>query len=221
MRVHGRAQRVPTVGEDSARDFSLFTFPTFRQCVRVPNLRSIQNLALVGFMGCGKSTVGRAVAGELGFEFVDTDALVEAEAGLAVSEIFANAGEVAFRKLEREAIANLETRRGLVIATGGGAVTIPENLDSLKRHALVVCLWAGAEALHERTRHQTHRPLLQQENPLEIIRTLLAERAPHYKQADVIINTEHRPQRVVVAQVKHQFEESSGGGNSTDSAVAS
>lgn len=172
-------------------------------------------------MGCGKSTVGRAVAGGLGFEFVDTDALVEAEAGIPVSDIFATAGEGAFRKLEREAIAGLETRRGLVIATGGGAVTCPDNLESLKQHALVVCLWAGAEALHERTRHQTHRPLLQQENPLEIIRALLAEREPHYKKADVIINTEHRPQRVVIAQVKHQFEESSGGGTSFDSTAAS
>ena len=187
----------------------------------MPDPRAIHNLALVGFMGCGKSTVGCAVAGELGFEFVDTDALVEAEAGIPVSEIFDKAGEDAFRKLEREAIAGLETRRGLVIATGGGAVTFAENLASLKRHALVVCLWANAEALHDRTKHQTHRPLLQQEKPLEVIRALLAERAPHYKKADVIINTEHRPQRVVVAQVKHQFEESSGGGNSTDSAVAS
>ncbi len=193
----------------------------FRHGVPVPDPRAIHNLALVGFMGCGKSTVGRAVAGELGFEFVDTDALVEAEAGIPVSEIFAKAGEDAFRKLEREAIVSLETRRGLVIATGGGVVTFSENLASLKRHALVVCLWANAEALHDRTKHQTHRPLLQQENPLEVIRTLLAERAPHYKKADVIINTEHRPQRVVVAQVKHQFEESSGGGTSTDSAAVS
>ena len=177
----------------------------------MPDLRSIQNLALVGFMGCGKSTVGRAVAAELGFEFVDTDALVEEIAGAPVSEIFANVGEEAFRELEREAIAGLETRTGLVIATGGGAVTVPENMASLKRHALVICLWAGAEALHERTQHQTHRPLLQTENPLEVIRKMLAERERHYKQADVIINTEHRPQRTVVAQVKHQFEDSSGG----------
>ncbi len=159
--------------------------------------------------------MGRAVAGELGFEFVDTDALVEEAAGIPVSKIFAQAGEDAFRNLEREAIASLETRRGLVIATGGGAVTFPENLESLKRHALVVCLWAGAEALHDRTKHQTHRPLLQQENPLEVIREMLVEREPHYKKADVIINTEHRPQRVVIAQVKHQFEETSAGATST------
>lgn len=177
----------------------------------MPDLRDIHNLALIGFMGCGKSTVGRAVAGELGFEFVDTDALVEAAAGVPVSEIFAGAGEPAFRKMEHEAIAGLETRRGLVIATGGGAVTVPENLESLRRHALVVCLWAGAEALHERTRHQTHRPLLQQDNPLEVIRTLLAEREHHYKKADIIINTELRPQRVVVGQVRNQFESSRGG----------
>ncbi len=157
----------------------------------------------------------------MGFEFVDTDALVEAEADIPVSEIFASVGEETFRKLEHEAIASLETRRGLVIATGGGTVTFSENLASIKRHALVVCLWANAETLHDRTKHQTHRPLLQQENPLEVIRALLVERAPHYKKADVIINTEHRPQRVVVAQVKHQFEESSGGGTSTDSAAVS
>jgi len=174
----------------------------------VPDLRSIQNLALVGFMGCGKSTVGRAVAAELGFEFVDTDALVEEIAGASVSEIFAHAGEEAFRELEREAIAGLETRNGQVIATGGGALTVTENLASLKRHALVICLWAGAEALHERTQHQTHRPLLQGEDPLGAIRTMLAEREPVYKQADVIVNTELRPQRKVIAQVRHQFAES-------------
>jgi shikimate kinase len=193
----------------------------FRQGAPVPDPRAIHNLALVGFMGCGKSTVGRAVAGELGFEFVDTDTLVEEAAGKPVSEVFASAGEEGFRKLESEAIASLETRRGFVIATGGGAVTFSGNLASLKRHALVVCLWAGAEALHDRTKHQTHRPLLQQENPLEVIRALLVEREPHYKKADVIINTEHRPQRVVIAQVKHQFEESSGGGTSADSAAVS
>ena len=187
----------------------------------MPAPRAIHNLALVGFMGCGKSTVGRAVAGELGFEFVDADTLVEEAAGKSVSEVFASAGEEGFRKLESEAIASLETRRGFVIATGGGAVTFSGNLASLKRHALVVCLWAGAEALHDRTKHQTHRPLLQQENPLEVIRALLVEREPHYKKADVIINTEHRPQRVIIAQVKHQFEESSGGGTSTDSSALS
>ena len=84
----------------------------------------------------------------------------------------------------------------------------PENLASLKSHALVVCLWANAESIHERTKHQTHRPLLQGEDPLGAIRAMLAEREPVYKQADVIVNTELRSQREVIAQVRHQFEES-------------
>ncbi|RZO57122.1 MAG: shikimate kinase, partial [Limisphaerales bacterium] len=82
--------------------------------------RSIENLALVGFMGCGKSSVGRLVARDLGFDFVDTDALIVERAGIPISEIFATEGEAAFRRLERETLAELETRTGQVIATGGG-----------------------------------------------------------------------------------------------------
>ncbi len=170
--------------------------------------RTIRNLALVGFMGCGKSTVGRLVAKDLGFQFVDTDALIEERAGLPITDIFATEGEAAFRHLEREVLAELEHRTQHVIATGGGAILNPDNLAGLKRHALVVCLWAGAESIHERTKHQSHRPLLQGEDPLVTIRQLLAEREPVYKQADVIVNTELRPQREVVLQVRLQFEES-------------
>jgi shikimate kinase len=173
--------------------------------------RVINNLALVGFMGCGKSTVGQQVARELGFEFVDTDRLVVDRAGLPIAEIFASEGEAAFRKLEREIIAELGVRKDLVIATGGGAIVDPENFASLKAHALVICLWAGAGTIHQRTRHQNHRPLLQQPDPLGAIQKLLAEREPFYKQADVMVNTEQRSQREVAAQVRHQFEESLGG----------
>ena len=178
----------------------------------MPDQRIISNLALVGFMGCGKSTVGRQVAGELHFEFVDVDTLIEAREGVSIAEIFSNEGERAFRKMECEVIAELADRKNLVIATGGGAIVNPENLASLKQHALVVCLWANAETIHKRTKHQSHRPLLQQADPLPTIRKMLAEREPHYKQADVIVNTELRPQREVAAHVLHQFEESRGGG---------
>ena len=163
-------------------------------------------------MGCGKSTVGRQVAGELDFEFVDVDTLIEEQAGISITEIFSTEGEAAFRQLEREVIAALADRKKLVIATGGGAIVDPKNLASLKRHALVICLWANAETIHKRTKHQSHRPLLQQGDPLVTIRQMLSARAPHYKQADVIVNTEMRPQREVAAQVLHQFEESRGGG---------
>ena len=179
---------------------------------QVSGQRVISNLALVGFMGCGKSTVGRQVAGELGFEFVDADPLIEERAGISITEIFSNEGEAAFRQLECEVIDALVDRKDLVIATGGGAIVDPKNLASLKKHALVICLWANAETIHKRTKHQSHRPLLQQGDPLVTIRQMLAEREPHYKQADVIVNTEMRPQREVAAQVLHQFKESRGGG---------
>ena len=161
-------------------------------------------------MGSGKSTVGRLVAQDLEFQFVDTDSLIEEKAGISIAEIFATEGEEAFRQLEREMISELARKDRVVIATGGGAIMNPENFASLKSHALVICLWANAESIHERTKHQTHRPLLQGEDPLEAIRTMLAEREPVYKQADVIVNTELRSQREVIAQVHHQFEETSG-----------
>ena len=165
-------------------------------------------------MGCGKSTVGRQVAGELGFEFVDVDTLIAERAGISITEIFSTEGEAVFRQMECEIIEKLGDRKQLVIATGGGAIVNPENLVSLKQHALVICLWANAETIHKRTKHQSHRPLLQQDDPLPTIRKMLAEREPHYKQADVIVNTELRPQREVAAQVLHQFGESKVGGSS-------
>ncbi len=169
-------------------------------------MRSIKNLALVGFMGTGKSSVGRLAAEALQFEFVDTDALIESESGLTVEEIFRQQGEPAFRQLERQIVQNLEQRDKTIIATGGGLVADPANLASLKSHALVVCLWASPEIIWERVREQTHRPLLQTADPLLKIRELLASRDPLYRQADVLIQTNHRSPKEVVQQVLLQFQ---------------
>jgi len=167
--------------------------------------RKFQNIALVGFMGTGKSTVGQMVAGLLHFRFVDTDHLIETAAGQKISEIFATQGEARFREMERQAVERLKTMQGAVIATGGGLAANPENLASLKEHALVVCLWCSAEGIMQRVGHQTHRPLLRVENPLEKIRQLLEERAPAYRQADVLLSSEFRKPKEVAAHVAHQF----------------
>lgn len=156
-------------------------------------------------MGCGKSVVGRLVAGQLDFDFVDTDDLVEAAAGRSISDLFRDEGEPAFRQRERAVLLALANRHRTVIATGGGLVTHADNLTLLKQHALVVCLWASPETLFERVRHNRHRPLLQTPDPLGRIRCLLAAREPFYRQADVIIQTEHRHPREVATQVVHQF----------------
>jgi shikimate kinase len=191
--------------------------------------RAIRNLALIGFMGSGKSSVGRLAADLLHFTFLDTDRVIEARAGTSISEIFAVQGEPAFRDWEERIVEELARRTKTVIATGGGLPLNEANLVSLKAHALVLCLWASPETLFERVRHHSHRPLLKppgspepngvlespagdeagpaqnSPDPLERIRTLLAVREPHYRLADVLVNTERRSVREVAAQVVHQF----------------
>lgn len=162
-------------------------------------------------MGTGKSSVGRLVAEQLRFEFLDTDALLESRSGKTISEIFAQNGEPAFRKLEHQLVEELASATGTVISTGGGLPVNPANLDYLKRHALTVCLWASPEKILERVREQSHRPLLRDPDPLAKIRTLLAEREPHYKRADVLINSEFRSIREVAQQVILQFRMATSG----------
>jgi shikimate kinase len=167
--------------------------------------REIQNLCLGGFMGTGKSTIGRLVAEQLRFEFVDTDEWIEAESGQTVTQIFERQGEAAFRAWEKRAVAEMETKKGAVIATGGGLAANPDNLASLKKHSLVVCLWASPETVFERVKDQTHRPLLQSPDPLQKIRDLLATRMPAYRQADVLVSTENRLPREIAFLIAQQF----------------
>jgi shikimate kinase len=167
--------------------------------------RPIHNLALIGFMGAGKSCVGRLAADLMHFTFLDTDHVIEARAGKPISAIFQQDGEPAFRDWEKRIVQELARRDKTVIATGGGLPTDPANLASLKSHALVVCLWASPAAIWERVRAHQHRPLLNEADPLAKIRELLAARESHYRQADVLVNTEWRSVREVAQQVIHQF----------------
>ncbi len=167
--------------------------------------RQIRNIALIGFMGCGKTSVGHLVASRLRFAFVDTDHLIERRAGMTIAEIFANHGEARFRELEREVVDALIDREQCVISTGGGVGANPELLRSLKRHALVVFLWASPERIWQRVCRQTHRPLLQVPDPLKRIRELLALRQPFYRQADVLLNADLREIPQTATQVIKQF----------------
>jgi shikimate kinase len=171
----------------------------------VTGTRPIHNIALIGFMGTGKSSVGRELASVLRFTFLDTDHVIEARAGKPIKNIFEQEGEPAFREWERRIVAELVYRDKTVIATGGGLPVGSGNLASLKTHALVVCLWASAESIFERVEGHDHRPLLSEPDPKEKIRALLAVREPFYRQADVLVNTERRSVREVAAQVAHQF----------------
>jgi shikimate kinase len=167
--------------------------------------RHIVNVALIGFMGAGKTSVGRLVAEQLGFDYLDTDEMIQSRTNRTIADIFARDGEPAFRKLEEQVVAELTARERTVISTGGGLPVNPKNLASLKTHALVVCLWASPEKIWDRVKNQTHRPLLHDADPQKKIRELLAAREPFYRQADVLLNTELRHVREVAQQVIHQF----------------
>jgi len=167
--------------------------------------RHLVNLALIGFMGTGKTSAGHLVAELLHFDFLDTDELIQTRTGRSIADIFATNGEAMFRELERDVVRELAARSNTVISTGGGLPANPENLAALKVHALVVCLWASKEKIWERVRNQSHRPLLHDPDPQRKIGELLKLRAPFYRQADVLINTDQRSAREVAQQVVLQF----------------
>jgi shikimate kinase len=172
----------------------------------VITLRTIHNVALVGFMGTGKSTIGRLVAEHIQYGFVDTDELIQERLGRSISDIFAQEGEAAFRRYEKQALECLSQRTNVVISAGGGLAADPANMESLKGHALVFWLVASPETIWERVQTQTHRPLLRGPDPMGKIRELLAAREPSYRQADVFIHSGLRSPKEVAQQIAHQFQ---------------
>ncbi len=151
------------------------------------------NLYLVGFMGTGKSTVGRAVAHKLGFHMVDSDHEIERQQKKTIPEIFAQEGEAAFRAMERAFIEGGHTGERTVVSCGGGLVVQPGMLGLLQSRGVVVCLHASVETILARTSRQQNRPLLVAENPEERIRTLFAQREPIYRHSGTVILTDSRP----------------------------
>ena len=146
------------------------------------------NVVLIGFMATGKTSVGQIVAARLGRPFVDTDALIEAEAGRSVPRIFAEDGEAAFRRLEAEAVVRAAAAGGRVIATGGGVVLSRENMDRLRRHGLIIALWADPKAILARVGRGGDRPLLG-DDPERRVHRLLEERSEFYRKADIVVET--------------------------------
>jgi shikimate kinase len=138
------------------------------------------SLFLIGMMGAGKSTIGRLLARSLAFDFVDADREIEARSGVAITTIFEVEGEEGFRRREASMLAELTLRRGLVIATGGGAILREENRHNLRSRGLVIYLQASADEIARRTTHDKSRPLLQTADPRARIVALLALRAPLY-----------------------------------------
>ena len=149
------------------------------------------NVILTGFMGTGKSSLGKMLATKLGRPFVDIDKMIEDEAKLPIPKIFEQYGEAHFRELEKAAVRELSKRRGLVIATGGGTVKDEENIRLLKSSGLLICLTTEPEEIFNRTARRGERPVLDGggSERLETIKRLLAERQKFYDQADYQVDT--------------------------------
>ena len=141
------------------------------------------NILLIGFMGCGKSTIGWKLHQLLGYPFIDTDQEIERQQKKKISAIFQEEGEDVFRQTETQFLKNLIAQQinHSIISTGGGIVTRPENIPLLRQLGFVVWLACTAETIHERTSRNNNRPLLQCENPHKLITSLLTEREPHYQ----------------------------------------
>ena len=162
---------------------------------------SPRNLVLVGFMGTGKSAVGRRVAALAAAPFLEMDAELERRAGKSISRIFAEDGEPAFRDQEAQLAEEWGRKQGAVISCGGGVVLRETNLRALQANGLLVCLTARPEVILARTARAAKRPLLAGENPEQKIRDLLAARAPLYAKIPVQLDTSDLGPEVLAAQV--------------------
>lgn len=161
---------------------------------------------LVGPMGAGKSTIGRLLSAELHAEFFDSDKVIEERCGANIPWIFDMEGEAGFREREEQAIDELTQLGGIVLATGGGAVMRDINRQHLSARGTVVYLRTSVEQQLTRTAKDKNRPLLQQDNPEQILRDLFAVRDPLYREvADVIIETDQRNPKWVVHELKKRL----------------
>ena len=154
----------------------------------------LQNIVLIGFMGSGKSTIGRDLAHTLSYAQIDTDALIEKRAGKPIPKIFADDGETAFRDLETAVLRTIadDHLQGHIISTGGGIITRPDNRTLLRQLGYVVWLVVSPEEIHRRTSRNKNRPLLNTDHPEETIHTLLTERTPAYREtAHLSIETDN------------------------------
>ena len=165
------------------------------------------NLILIGFMGTGKTTIGRKAANALRFKFTDTDKEIEQICGMTITQIFKKCGEVRFRSEEKAAVRRAAKENNQVIATGGGVVLDPENIEMIKENGIIICLTAPPDVIFQRISKNKSRPLLQTEDPLGTITKMLQERQPLYQCADFTIETSSSDSDDIAAEVVRRFRE--------------
>jgi len=168
------------------------------------------NVVLIGFMGTGKTSIGKLLAVKLGCAFVDLDHKIELDNNMKIPEIFKKYGEEYFRKLEKDAVKEVSERRGIVISTGGGTVKDFENMELLKKNGIVICLTADIEEILSRTENKGERPVLdkndkEQGNRRAAIEKLLAERKKFYDQADYKVDTTNWSPLQIIDDISKYF----------------
>jgi shikimate kinase len=159
------------------------------------------NIYLVGFMGTGKTSVGCELAKKKKWRFVDLDQLIELKEKRTIAEIFAKEGEAYFRKIEKQALKRVAKEKCFVVGCGGGIVINEENIKIMKASGKVICLSARADVILKRVSGETHRPLLNVENPKERIDLFLKLRSPYYALADKTIDTSRLSVKEVVSKI--------------------
>ena len=166
-----------------------------------------ENIYLVGLMGAGKTTIGRQLARTLKLPFYDSDKAIEESTGVDIPTIFEFEGEDGFRDREQKMIQQLAEMRGIVLATGGGAILREENRNILKKNGFIVYLQCSIDRIVERTRRDTQRPLLQTENPRARIETLFVQREPLYLScADFKVDTGVMSSKDVVGRILEAYQ---------------
>ena len=159
------------------------------------------NIVLTGFMGTGKSKIGKRLAKKLGMSYLDTDELIEEREKDSISAIFKKKGEKYFRRLETKVVKEVALLDNFVISTGGGVVLREGNIRLLKKNAFIVCLFASPEIILKRTKGDDNRPLLGVSNQKKRIEELLALRKPYYEKADFSVDTSASDSEGVVEEI--------------------
>lgn len=152
----------------------------------------MRNIVLTGFMGTGKTAVGKELSRLLSMRLVDIDHEIEQAEAMSIKDIFLKKGESYFREIEAEIIKTYAEEERLIIATGGGAVLREKNLAALRKNGMIFCLTACPETIRDRTSRNDERPLLRGNDQIEKIRNLLSSRSPLYEQAGIMIDTENK-----------------------------
>ena len=160
------------------------------------------NIALIGIMGCGKSTVGKSLQNIMSdFVFVDTDELIVQKENTSINDIFENNGEDYFRNLETLILKDVLSLDNQIISTGGGIVINPDNLLLLKQFSKVIYLKTSVNTLCERLKNDSQRPLLKNQNLQEKLNILLSQREDKYNQAHIIIETDNKTPDMIVKEI--------------------